>query len=87
MATGHEHHQHNHQNRSGSPRFKWGLVAVLAIIAYFLFSEHRAHFISYLPYLILLACPFLHMFMHGGHDAHGDQADDSKPAAKKDKGE
>ena len=24
-----------------------------------------------LPWLLLLACPFLHVFMHGGHRGHG----------------
>jgi hypothetical protein len=24
-----------------------------------------------LPWLILLACPLLHVFMHGGHAGHG----------------
>jgi hypothetical protein len=25
-----------------------------------------------LPWLILLACPLMHIFMHGGHGGHGD---------------
>jgi hypothetical protein len=36
-----------------------------------LFSEHRAHFLGVLPFLFILACPLLHMFMHGGHGSHG----------------
>jgi hypothetical protein len=24
-----------------------------------------------LPYLLLLACPLMHVFMHGGHGGHG----------------
>ena len=87
MATGHEHHQHNHRNDAGSPRFNWGLIAVIAIIGYFLISEHRAHFINYLPFVLLLACPLVYMFMHGDHDSHGDQGQDNKSIAKKDKGE
>jgi hypothetical protein len=43
---------------------KWG---ALLIIAYFLFTEHRAHMIQILPYLLLLACPLMHFFMHGKH--------------------
>lgn len=42
----------------------------LGFIAYFLITEHWAHIIPYLPWLILLACPLLHVFMHGGH-GHG----------------
>lgn len=58
------------------PRFwtsKAGLVtmAFLLIAAFFLLSEHRAHVLGVLPFLLLLACPLLHMFMHGGHGGHG----------------
>ena len=51
-----------------------GLCLFLAIAAFFLWTEHRAHLFGILPYLLLLACPFIHMFMHrrhGGHE-HGD---------------
>lgn len=41
-----------------------GFVAVVIIL---LGTEHRAHVLGVLPYLILLACPLLHRFMHGGH--------------------
>ena len=43
------------------------LVAFLAIGAFFLATEHTAHFFRALPFLLLLACPLLHLFMHGGH--------------------
>jgi hypothetical protein len=43
-------------------------------IAYFLITEHWAHVVPYLPWLILLACPFMHLFMHGGH-GHGSGHD------------
>ena len=46
---------------------KWG---ALAIIAYYLFTEHRAHVFQYLPFAILLACPLMHFFMHGRHANH-----------------
>jgi hypothetical protein len=39
-------------------------------VAYLLVTEHWAHIVPYLPWLILLACPFMHIFMHGGH-GHG----------------
>jgi hypothetical protein len=49
------------------------LCAFLAIAGYFLWTEHRAHVLGALPWLLLLACPLLHLFMHrGGHgDHHG----------------
>lgn len=61
-------HEHQSEGRSwpGSRR-SLVLIAFLAIIAFFLFSEHRAHLFGILPYLLLLACPFMHFFMHRGH--------------------
>lgn len=47
------------------------LLAFLAVAGYFLWTEHRAHVIAVLPWLLLLACPLLHLFMHGGHGGHG----------------
>lgn len=46
-----------------------GLAALglIAAATYFLLVEHRQHVWQFLPYLILLACPFMHMFMHHGH--------------------
>jgi hypothetical protein len=56
-------------------RFGIALLAFLAIAGYFLWTEHQAHVwaaVPYLPWLLLLACPLLHLFMHGGHGGHGD---------------
>lgn len=50
------------------------LLAFLAIAAFFLITEHTAHFFGLLPYVLLLLCPLLHLFMHGGHGGHGDQS-------------
>ena len=52
-------------------RYAIGLLVFGAVAAYFLLSEHRAHFFGALPFLLLLACPLVHMFMHGGHGGHG----------------
>ena len=47
----------------------------LAIAAFFLWEEHKAHILGMLPYVLLLLCPLLHLF-HGGHGGpghnHGD---------------
>jgi hypothetical protein len=56
------------------------LLAFLAIAAFFLFTEHRAHLFGILPYLLLLACPLLHLFMHGGHGGHGEGSGDRSDA-------
>jgi hypothetical protein len=49
-----------------------GLAAlvIISIPTYFLFIEHREHIFQFLPYLILLLCPLMHLFMHGGHGHH-----------------
>lgn len=46
-------------------------IALIGSVLYFLLTEHRAHFIYGLPFLILLLCPLMHMFMHRGHGGHG----------------
>jgi hypothetical protein len=46
------------------------LVGFLIIAGVLLFSEHRAHVLGLLVWLPLLACPLMHMFMHGGHGHH-----------------
>lgn len=56
-----------HQHR----RSRWALIGFLSVAAFFLFSEHRAHFLGILPYLLVLACPLMHLFHHG-HHGHTD---------------
>ncbi len=67
-------HDHSvHDAESGSfwgSRYSIGLIVLGAVAAYFLLTEHRAHFFGALPFL-LLACLFMHLFMHGGHGGHG----------------
>lgn len=46
-----------------------------AAAAYLLWSEHRPHAVVALPFLVLLACPLVHLFMHGGHGSHGNHGD------------
>jgi len=46
---------------------------------FFLLTEHTAHVFGVLPWLLILACPLMHIFMHhGNHGAHG-QAPGPKP--------
>jgi hypothetical protein len=55
-------------------RSAWlALCVFLAIAAFFLWEEHRAHLLGALPYLIVLACPLMHLFMHRGHHGHHGQ--------------
>lgn len=59
------------KNSSLSPRVKLALAGFIAIAAFYLITEHRAHLFGVLPYLLILLCPLLHFFMHGGHGRHG----------------
>lgn len=54
-----------------SSRYAIGLVVIGAVAAYFLLTEHLAHVVGALPFLLLLACPLMHVFMHHGHSGHG----------------
>ena len=66
-------HSAHDQQKTGVPlsRATMVLVAFLAIAGFYLVAEHRAHVFAYLPFVLLLACPLLHVFMHGGHGGHG----------------
>ena len=78
---------HDHSRHDAEPKGFWGsrysigLIVLGAIAAYFLLSEHRAHFFAALPFLLLLACVGVHVFMHHGHGGHDSQQhpDNSAP--------
>lgn len=72
----------NHLDHAESlqcPRKRWSfgltlaVTVVLAVVAWLL-TRHTEHVVRYLPLLILLACPLMHVFGHGHgrHGAHGD---------------
>ena len=54
-------------------RLAWVCVGFLLIAAFFLVTEHTAHFFGVLPYLLLLACPLLHWLSHGRHGGPGGE--------------
>ena len=52
----------------------WGaaLLMVALIAGLYLLREHWNHLAGAWPYLLLLACPLMHLFHgHGGHGNHG----------------
>lgn len=61
----------NSARTKGFSRSMVAFLAFLAIALFLLLSEHRIHALGYLPFLLLAACPLLHMYMHGGHGGHG----------------
>lgn len=57
-----------------------GFCLFLAIALFFLWQEHRAHLLGALPYVLLLLCPIIHVFMHRGHGhAGGDRSERGGP--------
>jgi hypothetical protein len=59
------------------------IAAVMTVLigAFYLLREHWGHVAGVWPYLLLLACPVMHLFHghggHGRHTGHGRPADRS----------
>ena len=73
MENGHCQKPEEIKKENWFKRHKWLTFVVLGIIVFFLIAEHRQHILfvlPYLPFLIILACPLLHIFMHGKHKHH-----------------
>lgn len=45
------------------------MVALIGV--FYLLREHWGHVVGLWPYVLLLACPLMHWFMHRGH-GHAD---------------
>ncbi len=67
----HTAHDGSSAPKAPAPRCRpWGpgLSMVVLIAAFFVLREHWGHIAGYWPYLLLLACPVMHLFhRHGGH--------------------
>jgi hypothetical protein len=57
-------------NLSPRRRFRLAFYGFLLVGVIYLLLEHTAHTLGALPYLLFLACPLMHLFMHSGH-GHG----------------
>lgn len=78
---------HPHQAGESPPRFwrsRYGIAFLVigAIAGYFLLKEHTAHVVGLLPFLLLAACPLMHLFMHHGH-GHGGHDHPGNPPEEK----
>ena len=51
----------------------WAALGLIGSASYFLLMEHTQHVFQFLPFLILLLCPLMHVFMHGSHGHGGDK--------------
>jgi Protein of unknown function (DUF2933) len=73
-AGDHERHVPLWRTRSGLV-----LCGFLLVGGFYLLTEHTAHVFGALPFLLILACPLMHPFMHHGHGGHGSSAKGSAP--------
>lgn len=63
-------HNYKHEEHNATSS-KWYIWAVVAVLTFYLWTEHRAHLYGALPYLLFLLCPLMHLFMgHGEHNSH-----------------
>src|SRR3989338_7152593 len=71
-------HSDNHQHHESWLFSRTGIATIcaLAILGLLVYTGHSAHLLGFLPYLLILACPLMHVFMHGGHHGHGDATND-----------
>lgn len=70
----HSHHENTESNNGGSWLFsRTGIATLVAvsILGFLIYEGHGAHLLGYAPFLLILACPLMHIFMHGGHGGHG----------------
>jgi hypothetical protein len=51
-------------------RARVAFVGFALVAGYFLWTEHRAHVVQALPWVLLAMCPLLHLFLHHGHGGH-----------------
>lgn len=51
-------------------------VICVAVLGFLVYEGHGLHLLGFLPWLLILACPLMHIFMHGGH--HGGHHHDMK---------
>ena len=73
-------HQHEHESPHHNGLQDWlfsrtglGTCVALAVLGFLIYTGHSAHLLGAAPYLLILSCPLMHLFMHGGHhDQHQD---------------
>lgn len=63
----------------GLPLFWIAVIGLAGILIYLKWNSLA----GFLPYLLLLACPLMHVFMHRSHHGKSSDADQSKPPSAK----
>ncbi|CAO3408213.1 DUF2933 domain-containing protein [Azospirillum largimobile] len=88
MTHEHPHHTPGTHRLEPQVRLPWyrtwtGLACLgaAAVGAVYLSLYHVTHVLDALPLVLLLLCPLMHVFMHGGHghggNGHGGSGDDA----------
>ena len=71
MSTPHHDHVSVTRQSSGLSRpLKTALLMIGLVGGFYLLREHWNHLAGNWVYLLLLACPLMHVFMHRGHHSH-----------------
>ncbi len=64
----------SHEQRQSGGSGRWVFWGFVAVAAFFLITEHRAHVVEFLPFVLLAACPLMHLFhRHGDHGRKDDK--------------
>ena len=75
MTTNHETTPTPRPKLALSRSLKTALWMVAAIGGFYLLREHWSHVANNWIYLLLLACPLMHLFHgHGGHSNHSNKS-------------
>ena len=64
---------YGHRERPG---MLWIFVAFVLMAVVLLWEEHRAHILGVIPYLILFACPLMHLLHRHGHSHNPERKED-----------
>lgn len=70
------HDRHDAPGPNWSRLNQWLLWLGLAGAVAWLVLRHSAHLFEIAPFLLVLACPLMHLFGHGGHGGHGRHGSD-----------
>lgn len=76
-----DRHERHHGTPPSSRRTWLAFAGFAGLAVLVLWEEHKMHIMGALPFLILAACPLMHLLHHGhgddqvGHGRHGDDGD------------
>jgi hypothetical protein len=77
----HSHHAPSRCSQRGAA-LPWVFFGFLLVAGFFFFTEHRAHLLGALPFVLLALCPLMHLF-HRGHGGHGSHQGHGAPRAER----